>query len=286
MEPVSGRARIEAIGCETQNEHEVRDRKLFDESAELLCRKDLLPASRRARRLRLMETLRLVPLPGDGRVLEVGCGAGFAASYLRGRFRTYTGVDYSEKLIEYARKHNSDRNVYFKTANIRTFIPDGPFDVIFLIGVLHHLDDMEHVVHQLVTFLKPGGWLIANEPHPANPLVSLARLVRKRMDRHYSSEQIQLSARQLKAAYARAGLVKIKARPQGLFSTPFAEVAMKSQWLAEPLSKVACLLDVAADRALGKLLLWTAWNVIVAGRRPAVTGARAACDTEEVLADS
>ena len=69
--------------------------------------------------------------------------------------------------------------MYFVTANIKTFTSDGLFDLIFLIGVLHHLDDMEQVLRQLVRLLKPGGWLVASEPQPTNPLVRLARFARK-----------------------------------------------------------------------------------------------------------
>jgi 2-polyprenyl-3-methyl-5-hydroxy-6-metoxy-1,4-benzoquinol methylase len=256
------------------HDREARDRQLFNDSAALYCRKDLLPASRRARKLRLTETLRLAPLPAGARVLEVGCGTGFAASYLRDRFGTYTGVDYSENLIEYARLYNAFPNVHFIRTNIKTFRSDEPFDMIFLIGVLHHLDEMEQVLAQLVGLLKPGGWLVANEPQPTNPLIRLARFVRTKLDRGYSSEQLQLSAGQLRAAYAQAGLIDIRTKPQGLFSTPFAEIPMKPQWLAEPLSTVACLSDVAADRVLGRLLNPLTWNMVVAGRRPADNVAR------------
>ena len=255
--------------CQVFRDHEVRDRQLFNDGAARYCRKDLLPASRRARKLRLTETLRLVPLAAGARILEVGCGSGFAASYLRGRFGHYTGVDYAENLLDYARLYNAGPNVNFIATNIRTFRSEEPFDMIFLVGVLHHFEEMEQVLRQLVRLLKPGGWLVANEPQPANPLIRLARFVRTKLDRGYSSEQLQLSAGQLRAAYAQAGLMEIRTKPQGLFSTPFAEIPMQPQWLAEPLSTVACLSDVVADRVLGRLLNWLTWNMVVAGRRPA-----------------
>ncbi len=37
---------------------------------------------------------------GDLDILEVGCGAGFAAEYLSGFYRSYTGIDHSEELIQ------------------------------------------------------------------------------------------------------------------------------------------------------------------------------------------
>ena len=78
-------------------------------------------------------------------------------------------------------------------------------------------------------------------------------------------------------------MTDIRTKPQGLFSTPFAEIPMKPQWPFRPLSKVAWLLDVAADRVLGHLLQWATWNVVVAGRRPDHT---VACNTGEAWANS
>ena len=56
--------------------HEERDRQFFDGIAKAYCRKDLLPASRAARRQRLEQTLKPLPLSSTCRLLEVGCGDG------------------------------------------------------------------------------------------------------------------------------------------------------------------------------------------------------------------
>src|SRR2546421_29127 len=78
--------------------------------------------------------------------------------------------------------------------------------------------------------LRRGGWLVANDPHPANPVIHLARAVRKRVDARYSSEQKELTGRALRGALDRAGFIDIRLRPQGLFSTPFAEVPLRPGW--------------------------------------------------------
>ena len=169
--------------------HEARDRELFDAVAEAYARKDTIPSSRIARRHRLLQTIRAIPLPANPRLLEVGCGAGFSAPYLRGKFQTFWGIDYAEKLIDYAKQHNAGPGVTFSTANIKDLSTDDQFDVIFMIGVLHHIDDMPQAVEQMVRLLNPGGWLVANEPHPANPLNSAARKMRKKIDTRYSEEQ-------------------------------------------------------------------------------------------------
>ncbi|MGD8451831.1 MAG: methyltransferase domain-containing protein [Phycisphaerae bacterium] len=245
-----------------------RDRDLFDRIAEAYCRKDLHPTSRAARRQRLRRTLAGVPAGRDIAILEPGCGAGFAATYLRGRYRAFHGIDHSEKLIDYARAHNGDAGVTFEVADINAYEPATPPDVILMIGVLHHLADLDAALARMVGWLRPGGWLAANEPHPGNPLVCWARRIRQRVDAEYSDEQEELSEARLRAAYGRCGLVDIRIRPQGLFSTPFAEVVLQPTIVTFPTAVAACLADTALEATLGGLLKRLSWNLVAVGRKP------------------
>lgn len=248
-------------------DHAVRDRELFDRIATKYYRKDLVPAARLARKHRLFQTLRAAPLSSAATVLEVGCGAGFAARYLKGRVGSFCGVDYSENLIHYARVHNSGPQVEFVAADIKDFQPQRSFDVIFAIGLLHHLDDLDSMLENVVHLLKPGGWFVANEPHPGNPLISVARRIRKKIDTQYSAEQKELTATSLRSVCERVGLQSVQIVPQGLFSTPFAEVPLKPQWLFVPFSMLACLTDKMMERLPATILQKLTWNLIVAGQR-------------------
>lgn len=248
-----------------------QDRALFDRIAEQYCRKDLLPASRAARRQRLFQTLSAVPLPTTATVLEVGCGAGFSAEYLQARIGGYWGVDYSEKLIQYARARHTGSHIRFAAVPIQEFQPGQTFDLIFAIGLLHHLDDLDATLASLLPLLKPGGWFVANEPQPANPLISFARRIRKRIDANYSSDQKELTDRELRDACARHGLNSVRVLPQGFFSTPFAEVPLFPQWLTTPCSHLACLADRTLERLPGWLLQRLSWNLILAGQKPEYT---------------
>ncbi len=248
-------------------ERQARDRALFDAISDEYCRKDLLPASRRARRLRLERTLSSVPLGSNDRVLEIGCGAGFAASYLQGRYRSYTGIDPSSQLIALARRHNAGPEVSFEVAELGSLDVGERFDVVFSVGVLHHIPGVERLMPQVGALLRPGGWLAINEPQPGNPLIRRARVIRKRLQESYSDEQEELSHRQLTDLLERAGLSEIRVVPQGLLSTPFAEVVLKPEWLARPLSAAACILDPPLERLLGSLGRRISWNLIAIGRK-------------------
>ncbi len=248
-------------------EQQARDRALFDAISDDYCRKDMLPASRRARRQRLERTLSRIPLGPRARVFEVGCGAGFAASYLHGRYGSYLGIDPSAGLIDLARKHNAKPRARFETAELGSMAAGEPFDVIFMIGVLHHIPQIEQLMPRVGSLLRPGGWLAVNEPQSGNPLIRAARGVRQRLERGYSDEQEQFSYRELVRLLERAGLSEIRVVPQGLLSTPFAEAMMRPAWLARPMSALACALDPPLERLLGTLGRWVSWNLIGTGRK-------------------
>lgn len=247
---------------------EQRDRALFDGIAEQYTRKDLHPAASVARRQRLLRTLAAAPLPDRPAILEAGCGAGFSARYLDGRFSRFVGIDYADNLIQAARKHNAAAGARFETANIKQLDLDEQFDAVVMIGVLHHLDDMPAAIDQLTAVLKPGGWLLANEPQPGNPLIRAARGIRKRMDKGYSDEQDQLSAEHLCRLYRDAGLQDVAAVPQGLLSTPLAEVPVGPTVLTKPLAHVLCGVDTLIETAAGPLLSKLSWNLVARGRKP------------------
>ncbi len=251
---------------------EQRDIALFDRIAASYGRKDLLPASARARRLRQVRTLRLTPDTAGLHVLEVGCGAGFGADYLAGRFATFTGIDYSESLVRLARDRHHDPRVRFEVANAKDFRAERPFDLAFMIGVLHHVDDMPAVLGQVRDLLAPGGWLVINEPQPGNPLVRLLRRLRKRADDHYSEDQRELAEAELRRLFTDAGFTDLRIRGQGFFSTPFAEVVMPLQPLARAASALACALDPVVEALPQPLLRGLCWNMIAAGRRPPAKG--------------
>ena len=259
----------------TVEEQARRDRELFDRIAHDYCRKDQLPAHRRARELRLLQTLRHAELDPSGDLLEIGCGAGFAAGYLRDRYRSYRGIDHSSELVDLANSINGGPGITFETADAETFSIDRRFDLIFMIGVLHHLSDPAATLRHLTGLLKPDGRIVVNEPQNGNPLIQLARGVRKKTDTHYSEDQTVYSGKDLRAIFSDAGCEVVKLVPQGLLSTPFAEVAMPAQALMTPLSSLTCAVDRTLESGFPRLLGYLSWNLIAIGTpitRPTTRG--------------
>lgn len=70
-------------------------------------------------------------------VLDLGCGNGRLFEFFKDRVVEYIGVDFSEELIQKARKRYGD---YFKVANVQNLpFSDNYFDSVWSIAVFHHI---------------------------------------------------------------------------------------------------------------------------------------------------
>jgi SAM-dependent methyltransferase len=247
------------------------DRALFDRIARDYVRKDLTESCRIAREQRLRQTLR--PIGANvGHLLEVGCGGGFAARYLDGLYETYTGVDYSEELIGYAQRYNAGLGREFLSANIKDFVATRRFDVILMVGVLHHMPDPAGILDQLRGLLAPEGLVVVNEPQRGNPAISALRWLRKRVDSSYSPDQVEFSEGELRALFESSGY-DVKSFPQGLLSTPFAETQPFPQAISLWLSRLATRVDPALERIMKVTpARHLAWNAVVLGTVRASAG--------------
>lgn len=247
------------------------DQALFDAISHRYVRKDLAPASRIARAHRLRQTLQLAGLDGTQlRILELGCGAGFSADYLKGRYARFVGVDYSSRLIEQARQHHAAADVEFICADLGELSIEPRFDLVLMIGVLHHLPEPAAALRRVAGLLRPGGAVVVNEPQSANLLVNAMRRLRKRMDAGYSREQVEFSAAQLGSIFESAGLQQVRMRAQGVLSTPLAEVVFRPAAVFAPLARLCCAIDGWLERHAQPLLGPVSWNLIVAASAPVV----------------
>ena len=246
-------------------DREAADKRLFDKIAESYVKKDLTTYCRICRKLRLYKTLKNIPKPITT-LLEVGCGAGFSADYLRGQYHRFIGLDHSENLIAYAQKYNSSDNTVFICGNIKDLVNCQKFQVILMIGVLHHIPDVQDVLMNLKSYLEPDGLIVVNEPQKGNPLIVFMRKIRKKIDKKYSVDQVEFSEVELSRIFIECGY-KTKTFPQGILSTPLAETRILPNFIGIPLA----LLFRAVDSILEKLISLSvlrklAWNVVVEAR--------------------
>jgi SAM-dependent methyltransferase len=93
--------------------------------------------------------------------MDFGCGSGRWAVMVAPRVDRLVAVDASPAALEVARANVRAANVAFVQATPDTLpFPDGEFDFIFSLGVLHHVPDTERAIHSLSRKLCPGGTLL------------------------------------------------------------------------------------------------------------------------------
>ena len=99
-------------------------------------------------------------------VLEAGCGGGQHTGFVAPYADHVVAVDLNA--IEVAKKRNSGlNNVEYIEADISEMSLGKTFDVVFSIGVIHHTDDPNRTVRNLIEHVKPGGrfivWVYSKE---------------------------------------------------------------------------------------------------------------------------
>jgi tRNA (uracil-5-)-methyltransferase TRM9 len=114
--------------------------------------------------------------PQPARVLDLGCGNGRFAKFLASKTKhfSYLGIDQDEQLLEFARQelehHVLDSTTLLKLDLIDALLTNdhlpqvtGQFDVIVLLGVLHHVPShqlRQKLLQILRNLLTPTGTLV------------------------------------------------------------------------------------------------------------------------------
>ena len=95
------------------------------------------------------------------RVLDFGCGSGRWDVLVARLVEDLVAVDASAEALKVARRNVDAPNVFFVECTAETLpFPDGHFDLIFSLGVLHHVPDTEGALRSLARKLRPGGTLL------------------------------------------------------------------------------------------------------------------------------
>ena len=96
----------------------------------------------------------------DRDVLEGGCGIGTDGEQFARAGARYTGIDFSPTALQLARERFAREGLSgeFVVGSL-TELPfaDASFDLVYSMGVIHHIPDTERVVAEFHRVLRPGG---------------------------------------------------------------------------------------------------------------------------------
>jgi SAM-dependent methyltransferase len=100
-------------------------------------------------------------LGGNGKVLEIGCGMGFASLEFIRRGCHVTATDLTPAAVELTKLHYQVRNVVADGVLVENALnlsfPDATFDAVWANGVLHHTGDTRRAIQEIRRVLKVGG---------------------------------------------------------------------------------------------------------------------------------
>ena len=115
-------------------------------------------------------------VPAEGRILDLGCGAGPVLAELLRRGHDTVGVDYSPDMLSFARARlrrlGFERPVLFRSDAAALPFADGAFDCVLALGVISYQDDYSFVLREIRRILVPGGLSLITFRNVFNPLAS------------------------------------------------------------------------------------------------------------------
>ena len=103
-------------------------------------------------------------IPGDARIIEIGCGTGQMCLYLAQADRLVVGADLTRASLllgaAAARRFRLERVHFIETDLQRPAVRAASFDVVYSSGVLHHTPDPRASFAHLARLARPGGVVV------------------------------------------------------------------------------------------------------------------------------
>jgi SAM-dependent methyltransferase len=122
-------------------------------------------------------------------VLDIGCGSGRFTKYLAPLVKTIEAIEPSTAVFAASKLLQNETNVRITCADVSN-IPfnEASFDLVFSLGVLHHVPDTREALNNAVKMVKPGGYFLVylyynldNRGFLYKCLFKLSNFIRKRV---------------------------------------------------------------------------------------------------------
>src|ERR1700723_800049 len=103
-------------------------------------------------------------IPGDARIVEIGCGTGQMSLYLARAERVVIGADLTRGALQLgaaaAKRFGLDRVQFVETDLQHPGLRSGAFDVVYSSGVLHHTPNPRSPFSRIARLVRPGGIIV------------------------------------------------------------------------------------------------------------------------------
>lgn len=155
------------------------------------------------------QAIALMSIPSDARVLDVGCGSGWATRLMAEKARSsrVVGIDIADEMIRLARESSrSFSNVEFQLASAeRLPFRDAEFTHAFSMESLYYYADIPGALREIKRVLKPGGLF-----------VTVVDLYQENLPSHQWVDQLKvpvqlLSSKEYRSLFEHAGFVNVRA---------------------------------------------------------------------------
>lgn len=110
----------------------------------------------------------LLPALTDKYVVDLGCGFGWAARWMRQQGAgAVLGIDLSSRMIERARAETTDPAITYRIADLETLdLPENTFGLAYSALAFHYIADFHRLMKVIHHALIPGGDLVFTIEHP------------------------------------------------------------------------------------------------------------------------
>jgi 2-polyprenyl-3-methyl-5-hydroxy-6-metoxy-1,4-benzoquinol methylase len=169
----------------------------------------------------LVRCLEMSGTKPPAKVLELGCGGGWATEFLATMGYDACGTTISEEDIQDANRRIKSleakglacslRFVASPMESVHEAVPAGTFDAVIVYEALHHAFDWRATLRSSYACLKPGGWLlVCKEPNLLHTCIAY------RVAKLTNTHEIGFSKRELIAELRQTGFHTIKSTGQKL----------------------------------------------------------------------
>jgi len=113
------------------------------------------------------EIIKILAQVDGGNVLDAATGKGDFITTLKQHLKSYTqiiGVDASQRCVDYAQKIFPENNIEIFRMNLEDLqFEDNYFDTVCISDALHHIQNREKVLGEMLRLLKPEGLMLITE---------------------------------------------------------------------------------------------------------------------------